>query len=61
MNAAGWGLWPEQQNEASVNVQAPPPQPGEPFLKMNDLIQPQNLDLDLNEPLDDDLGGIEDL
>ena len=37
------------------------PQPGEPYLEVNDLIQPQNLDLDLNEPLDEDLRGIDEL
>jgi len=28
---------------------------------MNDLIQAPEINLDLNEPLDDDLGGIEDI
>ena len=62
MNAVGWGLWPELQNDAIVNVVVEAlsaPQPGEAFLEVNDLIQP--LDLDLNEPVEEDLGGIEDL
>jgi len=39
---------------------------GEPFLELNDLVNHNDgnvcgVDLDLNQPLDDDLGGIEDL
>jgi len=64
VNAAGWGLWPEQ-NAADLNdniVVVPViKQQGELFLELNDLIQPQNNDLDLNAPLEDDLGGIEEL
>ena len=60
--AEGWGLWPNQQDQQAVNnlVQVPIQQ-GEAFLEMNDLIQAPEINLDLNEPLDDDLGGIEDL
>jgi hypothetical protein len=35
--------------------------PGEPFLELNDLIQAPGIDFDLNQALEDDLGGIEDL
>ena len=39
---------------------------GEPFLELNDLVNQNDgnvggVDLDLNQPLDDELGGIEDL
>ncbi|CAL5036004.1 unnamed protein product [Urochloa decumbens] len=40
------------------------PNPGEPFLELNDLMHADgnpNLNLDLNQPMEDDLGGIEDL
>lgn len=72
--AEEWGLWPEQppnqqhpahhngDNMAIDQVVA-----GEPFLELNDLIQPQDVnnvamaDFDLNEPLPDDLGGVDDI
>ena len=57
MEAEGWGLWPEQQ----LDGPAIGPQPGEPFLEMNDLAQQQENAFDLNEPLEEDLGGIEEL
>ncbi|RLN28877.1 hypothetical protein C2845_PM05G17080 [Panicum miliaceum] len=67
MDAEGWGLWPEQQNGpvavvANNLVNIPVlPQPGEPFIELNDILPAHELDLDLNAPLADDLGGIEDL
>jgi len=66
-NAQGWGLWPNQDNKP-VQVQnvnqlnapvIPQDQPGNDFIEMNDL--QQEPELDLNAPLEDDLGGIEDL
>ena len=51
-------------NAGAVNLVQVPVQ-GEPFLELNDLINQADgfgkNDLDLNQPLDDDLGGIEDL
>lgn len=37
------------------------PQPGDPFLELNDLVQEPGIDLDLNQVVQEDLGGIEDL
>ncbi|KAG2539614.1 hypothetical protein PVAP13_9NG466914 [Panicum virgatum] len=75
--AAEWGLWPDngQDNEDEVNGPVDPaeaanlvqvPIQGEPFLELNDLVNQNDgnvggVDLDLNQPLDDELGGIEDL
>ncbi|KAG2571336.1 hypothetical protein PVAP13_7KG009600 [Panicum virgatum] len=50
MEVEGWGLWPEHQPVIG-------PQPGEPFLEVNDLVQPQENGIDLNEPLEENLGG----
>lgn len=66
MDAEGWGLWPEQNNPAAVEannlINVPIlPQPGEPFIELNDILPAQELVLDLNAPLEDDLGGTEGL
>ena len=68
MDAEGWGLWPEQEatavnvNDVALNdniVVVPVlQQQGEPFLELNDLIQPQNNELYLNVPLENDHGDL---
>lgn len=71
-NAEGWGLWPQPDNQAPqhgphqpMNQQLQPqdqgPIAGEPFLELNDLLQPMEEQFDLNMALDDDLGGLDDL
>ena len=56
MEAEGWGLWPEPEAIAVNPLGA-----GEAFIEMNDLIANQVPEIDLNAPLDDDLGGIDNL
>lgn len=70
--AAGWDLWPKQQqmdqhmnnplppvNPTLDNAAIPVAVPGEPFLELNDLINAQDLPFDLNEPVQDDLGDLD--
>jgi hypothetical protein len=47
--------------DVPIVVALPVPQPGEPFLELNDLIQGLENGLDLNQALEDDLGDIKDL
>ncbi|RLN12273.1 hypothetical protein C2845_PM09G10930 [Panicum miliaceum] len=68
MDADGWGLLPEQEAngpQAAVDanlVEVPVlPQPGEPFIELNDFLLAYDIGLDLNVPLEEDLGGIDDL
>jgi hypothetical protein len=67
MDLEGWGLWPDQPaqgapQEVNVELNNPIlPQPGEAFLELNDLVQVPVNDIDLNAPLEDDLGGIDQL
>lgn len=64
--ANDWGLWPQHlpgQNNVVGNVEVPVQiGVGEPFLELNDLLQDNAVaDFDLNEPLDHDLGDVEDI
>jgi len=56
LEAEGRGLWPKPEVNAVNPLGA-----GEAFIEMNDLIANEGPEIDLNEPLEDDLGGIDDL
>jgi len=67
MNADDWDLWPAQPVVVPLPQQNPPqvgndvPNGGEAFLELNDLQVNINQVPDLNDPLEDDLGGIDEL
>lgn len=73
-NVDDWGLWPQEQAQqqphqqaANINVNLGVQGAGEAFLELNDLIQNNANDVafmpdfDLNEPLHNDFGDVEDI